>query len=114
MNNKIDYSIKRLLIDSINTIQISGRLKEIINNPKNYSIFKGLIHANDKDHLKELISIGQFLLGNEGNFNWIDTSGITDMSYMGFGPYFNGHIELCDVSNVTDMRGMFYNAKNFN
>ena len=38
--NPIDYSIKRLLIDSINTIQISGRLKEIINNPKNYSIFK--------------------------------------------------------------------------
>jgi hypothetical protein len=36
------------------------------------------------------------------------------MSYMGFGPYFNGHIELWDVSNVTNMHGMFYNAKKFN
>jgi hypothetical protein len=27
---------------------------------------------------------------------------------------FNGHIELWDVSNVTDMSHMFYYAHNFN
>jgi surface protein len=27
---------------------------------------------------------------------------------------FNGHIELWDVSNVTDMTGMFYEAESFN
>ena len=39
INKKVNYSIKRRLIDSINTQQISRRLKEKINNPKNYSIF---------------------------------------------------------------------------
>jgi surface protein len=33
---------------------------------------------------------------------------------MGFGTYFNGHIELWDVSNVTDMSYMFCNAASFN
>ena len=114
MNKKIDYSFKHRLIDSINTRQISRSLKEIINNPNNFHRFKGLIPANDKEHLKELIQVGRYLLGDDGNFNWIDTSTITDMSYVGFGPYFNGHIELWNVSNVINMHGMFYNAKNFN
>jgi len=34
---------------------MSGSLKEIINNPKSYSVFKDLIKANNKDHLLELI-----------------------------------------------------------
>ena len=95
-----------------------SNLKEIINNPKNYSTFNGLISANDKEHLKELIQIGQKLFGNDGNFNWIDTSEITDMSYL-FGVDrnsidFNGHIELWDVGNVINMRGMFHDAYEFN
>jgi len=28
--------------------------------------------------------------------------------------YFNGHIELWDTSNVTDMKLMFYNTDKFN
>jgi hypothetical protein len=54
------------------------------------------------------------LLGNDGNFNWIDTSGITDMTTLFFDSYFNGHIELWDVSNVTNMRRMFEGAVSFN
>ena len=55
VNNKIDYSIKQQLTDAIQTGKLHGRLKQLINNPANFDKFKGLIKANDKDHLKELI-----------------------------------------------------------
>ena len=115
VNNKIDYSIKQQLTGAIQSGKIHNGLKQIINDPANFDKFKGLIKANDKDHLKELIKIGQELFGNDGNFNWIDTSGITNMSYL-FCQHiaFNGHIELWDVSNVTNMSYMFYYATKFN
>ena len=64
-----------------------------------------------QDILKELIKVR----GNEGDFNDIDTSEITDMSYLFGGMIkFNGDISEWDVSNVTDMRLMFYRCKSFN
>ena len=118
MNNKIDYSIKQQLADAIQTGKIHNSLKQFINNPNNFSKLKGLIKANNREHLEQLIEIGQELFGDDGNFNWIDTSEITDMSYLfGVGNNsvdFNGHIELWDVSNVADMTGMFYEAESFN
>ena len=114
MNNKIDQSIKGQLTRAIQTGEIYDGLKRFINDPNNFCSLKGIIKANDKDHLRELIEIGQELLGNDGNFNWIDTSGITDMTTLFFDSYFNGHIELWDVSNVTNMRRMFEGAVSFN
>ena len=117
VNNKIVgyiQLIKQQLINAINTEQISNELKQLINDPENFDRFKGLIKANDKDHLKNLIWIGQKLFGTDGNFNWIDTSEITDMSQLFFNASFNGHIELWDVSNVTDMSMMFCYARKFN
>ena len=119
-NDKIDGSImavrqqvRHQLLQTIQTCKLPSELKQIINDPTNFHKFKGLIKANDTIHLKQLIKIGQTLFGNDGNFNWIDTSAITDMSRLFYNSYFNGHIELWDVSNVTDMKLMFYSS-NFN
>ena len=66
-----------------------------------------------EDILKQLIEER----GNEGNFNDIDTSEITDMSEL-FRQIdiknFNGDISKWDVSNVTDMPWMFGFCKLFN
>jgi hypothetical protein len=62
-----------------------------------------------------LLSDGVLVLGYTGNFNWIDTHLITNMHNLFYENYmFNGHIELWDVSNVTDMSYMFCQAYEFN
>ena len=60
-----------------------------------------------QDILKELIKER----GNNGDFNDIDTSEITDMSNL-FEDMtdFNGDISKWDVSNVISMQGMFFNS----
>ena len=113
--NAQDTVLQNQIIHAIQTGNISIKLKWIINNRRNFNRFKGIIRAKNLDHLRELISIGSTLLGVDGNFNWIDTSGITDMRYLFFCMgNFNGHIELWDVSNVTIMKGMFWDANSFN
>ena len=51
-----------------------------MNNVDNYAKYAGLISVKDKTELYTLINNGIKLLGFDGNFNWIDTSEITDMS----------------------------------
>ena len=64
-----------------------------------------------KDLLKQLIEER----GNEGDFNDINTSKITDMSSLFYGmKEFNGDISGWNVSNVTDMYSMFYKCESFN
>ena len=64
-----------------------------------------------KDILKQLIEER----GNNGDFNDINTSKITDMSNLFYRmPQFNGDISNWDVSNVTNMEYMFYWCKSFN
>ena len=95
-----------------NTIEY---ITSIINNPDNFYEYAGCILAEDTTQLKRLIHIGCKILGYDGNFNWIDTSKITDMSNLFYkNREFNGHIELWDISNVTNMRFMFYHADKFN
>ncbi len=114
INDKYDAIVQQLKV-SIRTGKISKSLKEIINDSNNFHKYKSVIKANDRTHLLELIKIGQELLGDDGNFNWIDTSNITDMSNLFFeNSTFNGHIELWAVSNVTTMWGMFSSADSFN
>ena len=67
---------------------------------------------------KELINLLKQLIeerGNEGDFNDIDTSEITNMSYLfSYKDKFNGDISNWDVSNVTDMSSMFWGCDSFN
>ena len=44
----------------------------------------------------------------EDSMNWLDVSGITDMSAIFSSYNYNGDISKWDTSGVTDMHGMFY------
>ena len=63
-----------------------------------------------QDLLKQLIEER----GNDGDFNDINVSNITDMSYLFENIDFNGIISSWDVSNVTNMSYMFYGCESFN
>ena len=72
-------------------------------------------HPKTKRKLKYLLKQLIEERGNEGNFNDIDTSKITDMSYLFYYiDKFNGDISNWEVSNVIDMSFMFYRCELFN
>ena len=71
----------------------------------------------DREELRSLIEQLLEERGKDANLNDIDTSKITDMSYLFYEnvfEYFNGDISMWDVSNVTNMQFMFYECKTFN
>jgi len=68
----------------------------------------------DKDELKNLMEILIKERGNDGRFNDIDTSKVTDMSDLfKDNSDFNGDISDWNVGKVTDMSSMFENASSF-
>ena len=68
-------------------------------------------HPKTIDELKELVNQLIEERGNDADLNDIDTSEITDMSYMFTYSKFNGDISNWDVSKVKNMQEMFYNSK---
>ena len=67
-------------------------------------------HPKTRDELKELVDKLIKERGNEANLNDIDTSEITDMSYIFSYSSFNGDISEWDVSKVEDMVYIFYKS----
>ena len=65
-------------------------------------------HPKTKDELDQLIDKLLKERGLNADLNDIDTSEITDMSYMFYGSRFDGDISKWDVSNVKYMSYMFY------
>ena len=72
-----------------------------INNKYNY-------FPKTKDELKRIIKERIKEEGNEVDLNDIDVSQIKDMSYLFDETNFNGDISNWNVSNVTNMCGMFF------
>ena len=70
-------------------------------------------HPKTRDELKELTKKLIQERGYKADLNDIDTSEITDMSYLFYESKFDGDISLWDVSNVTDMPELFWGS-NFN
>lgn len=90
------------------------QLKALLNNKENFERFKDIISVSNKQNLVDVIYIGRDLLGDNGNFNWIDVSAITDFSLLFYHSSFNGDISLWNVSNGINFAGMFSNASKFN
>ena len=72
---------------------------------------KTTVQPKTKDELKKIIEETIKEQGNNCDLNFIDTSEITDMSYLFCVSKFNGDISKWDVSNVKDMRYMFCKSK---
>ena len=64
-------------------------------------------HPKTKDELKDIIKQKIEYEGNECNLNDIDTSNITDMSWLFDDSEFDGDISKWNVSKVTNMDSMF-------
>ena len=89
-------------------LKITSKTK--VNERPNYNY-----HPKTKEELKSIIRELIKKRGNEGDFNDIDTSEITNMSGLFESmDKFNGDISDWDVSNVTNMHSMFYGCKSFN
>ena len=67
-----------------------------------------------KEELREIIDKRIKQEGNEVDLNDIDVSQITDISYLFEYTNFNGNISTWDVSNVTDMKWVFFGCTKFN
>ena len=100
--------------------EISKFIKEGLKITSKTKVDKYNYHPKTKKELQDLLNQLIKERGNEGDFNDIDTSKITDMSGLFDNidndnrDKFNGDISNWDVSNVTDMYSIFYGCKSFN
>ena len=69
------------------------------------------VQPKNKNKLIKIIKDTIKKEGYDCNLNFIDTSLITDMSYLFSKSGFNGDISCWDVSNVDNMRGMFLDSE---
>ena len=100
-----NYTYKTILEKLKNAEQVSEEEYEYVHQSK-YKI-------NSYDELKNIIKIYS-KINPTGSLNWIDTFYITNMSLLFENTKYNGDISEWDVSNVTNMQGMFWNATLFN
>ena len=99
-----EYIQEKLII---NSLQEKLVIKKKSNSSYNY-------FPKTRKELKDIILQRIKTEGNEVDLNDIDVSNITDMSTLFLGTDFNGDISAWDVSNVTNMDGMFCECTKFN
>ena len=111
INSKINFS----KINNISETNILlSIIKKIFNGNKisknEYKILKSYISiykVKNKDEIRDILYYFENIYMNIDNLNWIDTSEVTDMSDLFVDIHFNGDISKWNVSNVTNMGGMF-------
>ena len=113
------WSTELLSEDDAYEIAYNADMKESVDFRLGGKANKGVQQFNyfpkDRDEFDALMKKLRKERGEEGDFNDIDVSNVTDMSYVfSEGKKFNGDISQWDVSNVTDMSCMFYGCENFN
>ena len=117
VNKRVDTKtqlIKHELSNLLDTYTLSDWAIDELNNPDNYEKYAALIPAYD-ENIDDLLLYSMAFLGDNGNYNWIDTSNVTSFqSLFQYDLCFNGHIELWNTSNVETTRNMFCNAQSFN
>lgn len=98
--------------ENIDVNKLANIIEAINTHPLRY---RNRVCPKTLDELKYYLREGLEIFGLNGNFNWINTSQITDMTSL-FGLFinFNGDISLWDVSNVTSMRSTFSYCSSFN
>ncbi len=117
--NNMDDSVslyKNIFIRAVKSFTtIPDSVKNSINNPANFQRYRGIIKATSEEHLKDLIAAGRLLVGDDGNYNWIDTSELNTLNCIFINnKWFNGYIDLWDTSSVISMDGLFWHAEAFN
>ena len=65
----------------------------------------------DSEELKNVIEGAIKIYGDQVNLNWIDVSNVTNMKFMFYDTTFNGDISQWNVSNVTNMEAMFCSSE---
>ena len=85
-------------------------ITEMLHINKNTKIIEHNYHPKTKNELQELVKKLTRERGKNPDLNDIDTSEITDMSYVFFNSMFNGDISEWDVSKVKDMSYVFFNS----
>lgn len=79
-------------------------------------MLNSLVSVTKPENIVELKKIIEFYSNNcpDDSLNWIDVSGITNMSHLFADTEYDGDISKWDTSNVTDMNNMFCDAEKFN
>ena len=122
--NSVKDNKSKNIVDTAMDAAIKYKLNDIVNNilkfhksaeddAKWLQSQVGIYTVNDTNELKKLIECCIKTFGNKCNLNWIDVSNITNMDGIFYNSTFNGNISKWDVSNVTVMYNMFCMA-NFN
>ena len=113
-SNLREYFEWQQLIDKLKNLKNEELTKYDIEELARISKLLNLKYTvESKDKLKVIIRYIIKYIDSNANLNWIDTSRITDMSYLFMELHFNGDISNWDVSNVENMYSMFAGS-NFN
>ena len=95
----------------LNNLEIKA-FEILNNNPEKYV---AIYMPADLQELKKILLISKKYLGEDGNYNWIDTSNITSLNNLFHGQiHWNGDITKWNTSKVINMLGTFSGCNVFN